>query len=368
MNVIPKYIKTEAQRDAFVVILMFLPFSLLVMAYEISLIPNELVNLYLSLKLFTIIWTGLNLYLVTKHPYNQSYIFLATISATAYAAAGEYFSPLYHYSYVMTFLAIAILLRPKMRTLLPMLVLGPIPILYFQHLKEVGQLTHARTAITLDYIMISLEFALIIFVVFEGFSKRRRKEIEFRERFAVIGEDLNTFAHNIKSMLSSQFIINENLREGVQENACVKNLLTLQDENLNRIHEYLNDFNILGKTEFESVFIAESVRKTLRILNFPAQSVLHELDENFQVTLVKQDFETILINIFSNAKKAIDSNATQMKLELVNEKLTITYPFNKEYKSTSGIGESISRKLARKNDLIFDTEFDDDLYSTILTF
>ena len=74
-----------------------------------------------------------------------------------------------------------------------------------------------------------------------------------------------------------------------------------------------------------------------------------------------------MINTFSNGKKALRGNNGEMKVTLRENKLEITFPFSATYKTSSGIGESISRKLALKNNLSFDTDIDGDTYQTIIT-
>lgn len=367
MNLKPKYIKSDDQWDAFLCLILFAPMCFLVILYEKDIIAQDLLGLYLTLKLGTTIVTGFFLYLASRNPYNQFYIFMASMGAVAYAGASEYFSPLYHYAYIMSMLGFAILLRPKLMTLLPAIFLGSIPVLYFQHAKEIGLITHGREPAIVDYIFISLEFTVIIFAIFEGFSKRRRREIHYRERFSLLGEDLNTFAHNIKSMLSSQFIINQNLQQGVESNECVKDLLKVQEENLEDVHEYLNNFNLLAKSDLEEVNVSECVNRALKLVNIPCESVQSFLDDNISISLVRQDFESILINTFSNGKKALRGSNGEMKVTLRENKLEISFPFSATYKTSSGIGESISRKLALKNNLSFDTDIDGDKYQTIIT-
>lgn len=368
MNLKPKYIKSEAQRDAFVCLIIFAPLCSLVTLYEKDAIAQNLLSLYLVLKISTIFFTSLFLYLASLRPYNQYYIFFATVGAVLYATSSEYFSPLYYYAYVMSMLAISILLRPKLITLAPALFFGSAPILYIQYLKSTGVITHAREPIIMDYVMISLEFGIIVFAIFEGFSKKRRREIQFREKFSIIGQDLNTFAHNIKSMLSSQFMINQNLKTGAQNNQCLKELLEIQEENLKDIHEYLNNFNLLTHSSLESVSVDQSVKKMLKLVDIPNHLATLEIGEEYHVSLIKQDLETILLNTFSNAKKAMKGSESKLDIKLSNNKLTVQYPFIEDYAKSSGIGESISRNLATKNNICFDTDIAEERYITTLTF
>tara|TARA_Y100000782_G_scaffold4962_1_gene6047 strand:- start:291309 stop:292289 length:981 start_codon:yes stop_codon:yes gene_type:complete len=290
-------------------------------------------------------------YILTKNPYNQYAIAGVMAMVSFYAAIGEYFSPLYLYAFIMGMLGFSILLRAKTKTLLPFVAFGGIPTLYMQYLKEVGEITHARQAITFDYVFMALEYMVIIMVIFEGFSKRRRKEMEFRERFSVIGQDLNTFAHNIKSMLSSQFLINQILLNNVSNPQKLEKYLIKNKKTLENIHSYLNKFNVLEKTDSDLVNIKESIANTIELLRVSKASMEVDLSEETHVHAIKQDFETILLNIFSNAMKAITDSDQKIKVFLEENTLTIQYPFSKSYTSSSGIGEQICYRLAQRNNL-----------------
>lgn len=370
MKLIPSYIDTEDKRDAYLVGGLFVLLTLLVFPYERTLIPEDLVNAYTVLKLAPSFICIPIFYILTKNPYNQYAISGVFAMLCAYSAIGEYFSPLYLYAFIMGMLGFTILLRPKTKTLLPYIIFGGIPTLYIQHLKDIGEITHARQAITFDYIFMAIEYMVIILLIFEGFSKRRRKEIEFKERFSIIGQDLNTFAHNIKSMLASQFIINENLLNNISDPNKLKVDLTMNQETLENIHSYLNNFNVLEKTELDLVNVKRSIAKTVELIRIPQESIDLSLDNDIQIHTIKQDFETILLNIFSNATKAIKNSAEKINVSLEENLLVIKYPLNNSYSSSSGIGETICYRLAQRNNLSLSINRDksDQLYNVQIKF
>ena len=356
MKLIPSFVDTEDKRDVYLAGVLYISLTLLVFPYERTLIPKDLVDAYTVLKLIPSILAFPLFYILVKNPYNQLATSGVFFLLCAYAAIGEYFSPLYLYAFIMGMLGFTILLRPKTLTLLPFVLFGGIPILYLQHLKEVGEITHARQAITFDYIFMALEYMVIVLVIFEGFSKRRRKEIEFKERFSIIGQDLNSFAHNIKSMLSSQFLINQNLLNNISNPEKLEFYLNSNKKTLENIHSYLNTFNVLENTDREFVNIKESITNTGVLLRIPRQSIELDVEDDIRHQLIKQDFETILINIFSNATKAISDSEEKIKVSLEDNLLSIKYPFSETYTSSSGIGESICNRLAQRNNLLLNIQ------------
>lgn len=356
MKLIPSFIDTEDKRDAYLAGVLYISLTLLVFPYERTLIPKELVGAYTVLKLAPSILAFPLFYLLVRNPYNQLATSGVLVLLTAYAAIGEYFSPLYLYAFIMGMLGFTILLRPKTITLLPFVIFGGVPVLYLQYLKETGEITHARQAITFDYVFMALEYMVIILVIFGGFSKRRRKEIEFKERFSIIGQDLNTFAHNIKSMLSSQFLINQNLLNNISNPEKLEFYLKSNKKTLENIHSYLNTFNVLEKTDRELVNIKETITNTGVLLRIPKHSIELELEEDIRHHVIKQDFETILINVFSNATKAICDSEEKIKVSLKDNLLSIRYPFSETYTASSGIGESICNRLAQRNNLLLNIQ------------
>ena len=368
MRLIPSYIKSEAQRDAYILCFLFQILAWLVFKYERTLIPLELLDFYTLLKLSCIISSLPLFYWLTISPYNQFAIFLSYINLCAYTAIGEYFSPLYFYAFVIGMLSYALLLRPTLKLLTSILAVGGIPTLYIKHLKDIGEITHARQAITIDYVFIALEYMIFIIVIFEGYSKKRRKEIEFRERFSLIGEDLNVFAHNIKSMLSSQFIISENLKESIGDDNQMYELIDQSEKNLNKVYSYLNDFNIIGKSELQRVNVEDSINKVKTLLKIPNEAISIEKRNGVEFEVVVQDFETILINIFSNAMKACSGTDGFIYVLLGDDKVEITNPVSENFKKSSGIGLEVCKKIALRNKLNIVFSPNGERYKALITY
>lgn len=193
-----------------------------------------------------------------------------------------------------------------------------------------------------------LAFTVLFIAIFEGFSKKRRQEIEYREKFSLIGENSNIIAHNIKSILSTQFIIVDNLKDSLGEN---KEELKDLEENLNATLKYLHELNTFARNEISNISLRDSISKIASILNIPYRN-LQISGDNFYFESNVQDVETILLNLFSNAKKSISANEiVEVSLEL--NRLSIRTPLNKNYQEGSGIGLEIVRKLCLKNKIRF---------------
>jgi hypothetical protein len=318
--------------------------------YEHQLIPANLLNLYLLTKAISIFGGLPFLLLLNRNPNNQLAIFGFTIIITFYCAAGEYFSPLYYVAYIQSLVGIIIFFRPKRIAIYPFLLFGSIPTLYIQYLKQSEVITHAREAVIQDSISITFQLAIMFSLVFEGYSKKRRKEIEYRERFSLIGENVNSFAHNIKSILSSLFIISDNIKEEINDKEATSQNFKSLDKTLDDIHLYLNQFNTLAKFEKEKVSIKKSIFKVSKLLRIKEHNIVIE-GEDINFNVIKQDFETILINIFSNYKKSINNIDDLIKVKIKRKEISLTRNFSKEYKTTSGVGQDISQKIAYRNNL-----------------
>ncbi|MBD66194.1 MAG: hypothetical protein CME62_13370 [Halobacteriovoraceae bacterium] len=367
MKLFPSYIRSIEQKEAYFCFLLFSTLATYVAFYEYSNIPEDLKSLFILLKTTTILCSSFLFFLITKKPYNQFYIFLVTCFCTAYSIAGEYFSPLYYFSYVVNMFGMTILLRPKLKTLLPASIIGPACILYLHYLKEQGAITHARPAMIVDYVMISIEFGIILFALFVGFSKRRRKEIQFRERYSVIGQEANSFAHNIKSMLATQYILNDNLMNNIDNKDIMRDSLKDQKKSLIEMKEYLNSFNIFENTDIEKVDIARSIEKVTNLLRINDKNLVLSKSGKITLNVVKQDFETILINLFSNSKKSIDN---QQKIEVIisSNNLKIASPYFEQYEKEAGIGYKISKNLALKNNMVLGENIENNKFVYHLTF
>ena len=359
MRFIPDYIRSDDQRDVFLSAVLFVSITALIFPYERTLIPEELLFPYTVLKLAPTILSIPFFYFLTRNPYDQKSTFMVFILLSMYSAVGEYFSPLYFYAFILGMLAFTILLRPKLTTILPIVFLGGIPTLYIQHLKGSGILTHARSAVTLDYAFMAAEFIIVILVIFEGYGKRRRKEIQFRERFSIIGLNANAFAHNIKSMLTSQAMLNETLKACLTDPEKASKLLRVNETNLYNIQNYLNEFDVLERTKFESVNVKLALDKVLSLLRISKDSVSIDIKENSLIEILRQDFETILINILLNASKAIEENDQKIEIMADTKEISITYPRDENDPEPSEIGEKIVSNLARKNNILIETESSD---------
>jgi hypothetical protein len=347
---LPKFIKTEDQKNVLIIIGLYIGFTLLVPIYEHKLIPSELIEKYFIAKAISIFGSLPFFILLLKNPLNQLAIFGFTLITIFYSASGEYFSPLYYIAYIECVMAIIIFLRPKRFTIYPILLFGSFPTIYIQYLKEIKVITHARSPVVEDFIMISLVFTIIFILMFEGYSKRRRKEIEYRERFSLIGENVNSFAHNIKSILSSLFIISDNLKEEFKdEKSTAQNFKNL-DKILDDIHLYLNQFNTLAKVEKEKVSIKESIMSISKLLRINESNIIFEGDD-IHLKVIKQDIETILLNIFSNFKKSINNTDDSIRIKIKKKEIIFSRNFSKAYKTTSGIGQDISQKIAYRNNM-----------------
>lgn len=347
-KIIPRYIKTEAQRDAYFFSTLMLFFSIYVTTYERSLMPKDVV-LEFSLWKYTASILGFAFsFVLTFKPANQVYVFLTALASTFYTVVGEYYAPLYHYAFVMIMLAISILLRPNFKIFTPVVIIGQAILLYVQNYKIVNNPTYVREAILQDYIMISIEFTVLILVINEGYSKRRKKEIEHRERLSLLGQDVNIFAHNIKSMMSSHFIISDNLNENINNPKVLKETLEVHDDNLKEITSYLNSFNLLEKTEKCTFNVKDSVMTTLHLLSIPMDKV--SLTGEAKIECIKQDFDSILINILSNGKKSTKING-KIEIKISKNELIISNPIIENYEVNSGVGEVFTTKLAKRNNL-----------------
>jgi len=369
LKLFPKYIKNEDQRDAFYCFIMVLGFTLYVTTYELSLMKEQYKLLFATFKYSTCLISILGTYLVSRQPYNQFYVFITALGVTAYCSIGEYFANLYLYGFVMSMLGFAILIRAKPFILYFFAIFGQIPILYLQYYKSIKPLPHVRESVIQDYISISVEFAFFIIVVFEGYSKRRRKEIQYRERFSLIGQDLNVFAHNIKSMLAAQFILQDNLEMNLDNLDEAKQLIKDKGDNLNSIISYLNDFNLLEKTHLEEVNIVQAIKKTCHLLNIPSSAfTLIENESLSKILGIKQDIDSIFINILSNAKKALEYSEEKIIIIINKQSIEFIAPFSYHFKSSSGIGEMISSRLALRNKMELSYKIQEDTYISLLNF
>lgn len=345
---------SEDQRDALLFTFFYVTLTSLVLSYEYTLVEAELLTLYFPLKAVAILGMIPIAFRLFRNPEEQVSVFLAGVLAAFYTSVGEYFSPLYFVSYVQCMVAIIILLRPTKWSIYPVAAFGGIPIVYIQHLKEIGVITHARTSVTADYVMIVIQFAIMFIIIFEGYSKRRRREIRFRERFSVIGESANLLLHNVKSLMAAQFLLADNIRENINNERERESLLDLNEQNLRDISEYLNGINKLARNEKEKVNVVSVVLEVAKMMKVPEEAI--ELNGDApEFTVVKQELETIIMNIISNAKKVLGSVGGKIEVQTQKNLLRVSFLFNENYQSGSGIGLEMSKRLAQKNNLRMET-------------
>lgn len=342
---------SEDQRDALLFTIFYVVLTSLVVSYEYALVPADLLTLYFSLKAVAILGMIPIAFRLFCNPQEQVSVFLAGMLATFYTAVGEYFSPLYFVSYVQCMVAIIILLRPTKWSIYPVAALGGIPIVYIQHLKEIGVISHARPSVTADYIMIVIQFAIMFIIIFEGYSKRRRREIRFRERFSVIGESANLLLHNVKSLMAAQFLLAENIRENIDNEMERESLLDLQEKNLRDISEYLNGINKLARNEKEKVNAVSVVLEVAKMMKVPEEAIEFKGEEPSEFIVVKQELETIVMNIISNVKKCLENIGGNVEVQTQANHIRFSFPFSENYQTGSGIGLEMSKRLAQKNNL-----------------
>ncbi len=258
-------------------------------------------------------------------------------------------------------------LRYKAIYLFPVLIIGGASVLLIQFLKTKGYFEFARQSTAGDYVVIFTEFMVMLIYLFNGYSKSRRKEIQFRERYSVIGQEANSFAHNIKSMLATQYILNDNLKNSVGVRKRLDETIEDQKKSLIEMKEYLNSFNIFENTDIEKVDIASSIEKVKELLRIEDKNLVFTEKSQGNVIVVKQDFETILINILSNSKKAM-TNKQQIYVAIKKNKLEVSSPFIENYETESGIGFKISQNLALKNNMQLEEKIEGDKFIYCLSF
>jgi signal transduction histidine kinase len=340
--------------------------SLLVLSYEHTLIPSELKTNYFIGKILFIFGTIPIFKGLYRTPNSQQYIALLLFIVGMYCVQGEYYSPLYMFAVLEIYLPIIIMLNIKRSVLFPAIFTLPSLVLFVQYLKETGHITHARSPVWGDYLMISFIFSLIFIIIYEGYTKRKRKELEFIEKFSIIGENINIFAHNIKSILSAQYILTDNLRENIGDIKIRNELLDDYYKNLEDINKYLNDFNTLAKNETQKLNLHDTIINVLNMLRIPvAQTNIK--GTSFELEIIKQDIETIFINILSNAKKTTIDNQ-KIEIELKKKEVIISCPFLEDYIPTSGVGLEMAKKIALKNSIAMSLSLESGKYITRLKF
>tara|TARA_Y100000768_G_scaffold212868_1_gene160408 strand:- start:141 stop:1082 length:942 start_codon:yes stop_codon:yes gene_type:complete len=305
--------------------------------------------------------------LLIREPRNQMILFLLSLVLTLFSIQGEIFSPLYFFAFIAISMGMILFLRYKAIYLFPVLIIGGASVLLIQFLKTKGYFEFARQSTAGDYVVIFTEFMVMLIYLFNGYSKSRRKEIQFRERYSVIGQEANSFAHNIKSMLATQYILNDNLKNSVGVRKRLDETIEDQKKSLIEMKEYLNSFNIFENTDIEKVDIASSIEKVKELLRIEDKNLVFTEKSQGNVIVVKQDFETILINILSNSKKAM-TNKQQIYVAIKKNKLEVSSPFIENYETESGIGFKISQNLALKNNMQLEEKIEGDKFIYCLSF
>ncbi len=371
MRLLPKYIKNDEQKDAFIAMLLYISCTSIFFLYEQRLIHSDLKIIFFFSKITLIILALPVMFYLTRKPKSSLHHFLVCLLVTLFSVVGELFSPLYFFAFIVCTLGIILFYRPKPIIFFPVILFGGISILTIQFQKSQGAFPLAREEDIGDYIIIFVEFFAIFFYLFKGHSITRQNEMEFRERFSLIGNELNIFAHNIKGLLSSQFIIVDNIEDGLRRNIDIKESVESAQKNLNDIHLYLNSFNLIANTNLQSIQIFDAVEKVIQLLKISPNQYKIEGARKKSINIIQQDFESILISILSNSVKALASSQNdshKIFIRILEDKLTINSPFSSQYKSNSGIGEKIATSLAEKHDLRLTSFYNDSLYETTLDY
>lgn len=358
---LPKYIKTKDQKDAFFGFVAYFSLTLVFLIYEYNLIPPEKKALYTCLRLASILLAAPIMFRLTINPYNQVLLFFMTLLLMSFSIIGEFFSPLYFFAYVAITMSIILLYRIKNLIIYPMILLGGAGVLAVQYLKQNGFLNRGREVAIGDYTVIFFEFILIFFYLNEWYTKSRKDENSLKERLQILGQNTQSFAHNIKSVMASQFIIVENIKENIESSIPVEELLQIQDTNLEEIRKYLNSFNLLVLNENEKVSLKGSIKQSIYLLGIGKETVNFSGDDIF-LNGTRQDIETLFISIFSNIKKGFQYSNKQIECEFSNKMICIKTPFIEDFPTSSGIGNLLVERLADKNELVVEYSLLEETY------
>jgi hypothetical protein len=354
----PSYIKTEEQQDAFVAMMFYICCSFSFFLYEQTLIPNDVFMLYLASKIILIFGAIPIFYGLCKSPYNYQLQSPLAIMLTLFSVVGECFSPLYFFAFIAISMGLILFYRFRPRHLFPILFIGGLCLLTIQYSKNFGYFKFARNVDIGDYVIIYVEYMLMLIYLFNGYSKSRRNEIQFRERFSLIGKDLNIFAHNIKSLMSSQLILNDNIKENIEDHTLLNELILKSENNLDEIYSYLNEFNLLSHTDYQQVDFKKVILKVCKLLGIPNKSIHLVTHETFNIIACTQDIESIMISILSNAKKSLAASPKDLKIniDVFHDHISFTSRFIQDFPKSSSIGDKITDQLATKNALLIERD------------
>ncbi len=331
--------------------------SSLVFAYEYTFIEQSSLKLYLTLKIVAIYGAVPPLLMLIKRPGNQFLIGVVGAIVSLYSIGGELFSDLYVYAMIQVALGYIMLLKPNHTSLIVPGGICPAIMMYILYLKEKGVIHSQREPIEMDYLSIALIFATVFFLINASFGKKHRKELEFMERFSLVGENTNIFAHNLKSILSSLFLFTSTLKS-TEDKEEIRNLINSHEDDLKGVLKYMNDFNLLARSETVDMSFKDILMQTTSILKI-SDSQIALTGEDFRCNCSKQDVQAILINVLSNAKKI---NVQKIDIKTTSNDATIVLPFSHSYPKSSGVGLSMARKLANRNHLKLEARRKGDLY------
>jgi hypothetical protein len=104
----------------------------------------------------------------------------------------------------------------------------------------------------------------------------------------------------------------------------------------------------------------DAVMTTLHLLCVPINKV--SLSGDAKIECIKQDFDSILINILSNGKKSTKILGG-IEIKITKDELFISNPITQNYEEDSGVGLVFATKLAKRNNLKLEIIKTRDLYT-----
>lgn len=324
--------------------------SVIIGLTEVQRIQVDLQQTYQLLKYSygaLLLLTSLYFYFKELNDFSATVLMVLSVS---YSLIFMWFAPLYEVAYLEIGLACSFL-NIKRRWIFPVIfgagLIGMILILIWQDNHK----WYIPPVLMSDSIWICVQCFLISLFVQKFAIGSFNKEKDRMVRFSIVGEETSKLMHDIKGMLSSPFLLLENLRNNrsqIPQETFEKQLHDLTNE-LEHIRTVIRSINRLVVTndKLKQVNVADAALEAKRILDRRLKNISVILPKSKMVLGTEERLQSIIFNLMINSLEAFENSTVkhpEIKMEWKNNTLVYTDNaggFDKipqQSKSKSGIG------------------------------
>ena len=354
-----------SQKNIIITGLIFFAMTCYVTLYEYSISPDEIKNHLITIKLTTVFFSTISFFFLFNDPQSRKLNFLLDIFLTLYCFSGSLYSKGYEFALFNIYVAKIFLLKQSFNDYIKSILVSFIIVLsgpslshYFYNKNFVRELNSN------DFYSIYFT-SLVLYLLMKYYFEKNIEEIDTQKtRMATIGKNYNIFAHNIKSMFSSQFMLTQAIKNKLNRDQDISEDLDESVNHLNRIHNYLNEMNKIEteqKTTVQISNIFEIIELSLGLLNIKKDTIKIEDKKLLLSERSRSELLTIFINIFSNAKKSISQlgSINNLALSIKDNHVMIRYLYSSEYITTSNLGMKLIEDLCNNNKIKFKFDIKD---------